>query len=169
MWYNYDINFRGARGLRQIGKFWTSNLLLFFFVFVKENWIYAMTRHHAESNIDILLTRNLPFDSGVRQWSHPLMMPLRCLCAKSSNRTRGQFEHDVTWFCFCFDFVHSLAWCCCCSIVCWRSGRGDLFKIGRPRSRGWKMVVHRWTRGMEGSWKLNSFHGRHMCIVPNIF
>ena len=29
-----------------------------------------MTRHHAESNINILLTRNLPIDSGARQWSH---------------------------------------------------------------------------------------------------
>ena len=34
--------------------------------FIKENWIYAMTRH-AEPNIDILLTSNLPFDTDVRQ------------------------------------------------------------------------------------------------------
>ena len=33
----------------------------------KENWICPMARHHAEANINILLTRNLPFDSGVRQ------------------------------------------------------------------------------------------------------
>ena len=38
-----------------------------FIFFIKENWICAMTRHHAEPNIDILLTRNLPFDSDVRQ------------------------------------------------------------------------------------------------------
>ena len=25
--------------------------------------------------------------------------------AKPKNRTRGQFECDLTWFCFCFDFV----------------------------------------------------------------
>ena len=31
----------------------------FLFCFVKENWIYAMTRHHAEPNINILLTKNL--------------------------------------------------------------------------------------------------------------
>ena len=37
--------------------------------FIKESWICAMTRHHAGSNINILLTRNLPFDSDVRQWS----------------------------------------------------------------------------------------------------
>ena len=33
------------------------------------------------------------------------MIPLHCLWAKSNNRTRGQFKCDVTWFCFCFDFV----------------------------------------------------------------
>ena len=48
------------------------------FFFVKENWICAMNRHHAESN-NILLTRNLSIDSGVRQQSHPIMMPLHCL------------------------------------------------------------------------------------------
>ena len=39
---------------------------LFFF---KENWICAVIRHHAEPNINILLTRNLklPFGSDVRQ------------------------------------------------------------------------------------------------------
>ena len=59
-----------------------------------------MTRHHAESN-NILLTRNLPFDSDFRQRSHSLMIPLPCSWAKS-NRMHGQFEYDVTWFCFCF-------------------------------------------------------------------
>ena len=94
--------------------FWTSN----FCFFIKENWIWAMTRHHANN---ILLTRNLPFDSDVRQWSHPLMIPLHCLWAKSNNRTRGQFEYDVTLFwVFLFDFVHSRARCGCCSIVCLR-------------------------------------------------
>ena len=38
-----------------------------FAFFIKENWICAMTRHHAEQNINMLLTRNLPFDFGVRQ------------------------------------------------------------------------------------------------------
>ena len=38
-----------------------------FFFFIKENLICAMTRHHAEPNINMLLTRNLPFDSDVRQ------------------------------------------------------------------------------------------------------
>ena len=44
--------------------FWTSNL--FFLIIIKENWICAMTRHHTESNI-ILLKRNHPTDSGVRE------------------------------------------------------------------------------------------------------
>ena len=64
-----------------------------------------MTRHH----VDMLLTRNLPFESEARQWTHPLMISLHCLWAKSNNRTRGQFEYDVTWFCFCFNFVRSHA------------------------------------------------------------
>ena len=38
-----------------------------FIFFIKENWICAMTRHQAEPNINILLTRNLPFDSDFRQ------------------------------------------------------------------------------------------------------
>ena len=37
-----------------------------FIFFIKENWIYAMARHHAELNINILLTRHFPFDSYVR-------------------------------------------------------------------------------------------------------
>ena len=38
-----------------------------FIFFTKENWICVMTRLHAEPNINILLTRNLPFESDVRQ------------------------------------------------------------------------------------------------------
>ena len=83
-----------------------------FIFFVTENWVCA------ESNINILLTRNLPIDSGVRQWSHPLMIPFHCLQAKSNYRMHGQFEWDVIWFCFYFEFVCSHAWCSCCSIVC---------------------------------------------------
>ena len=90
------------------------------FFFLKENWICEVTRHHAEPNINILLTRNLSFDSEVRQWRHPLMIPLHCLWTESNNRARGQFGCDVTWFCFCFDFVRSHARFSCCSIVCLR-------------------------------------------------
>ena len=73
--------------------------------------------HHAKPNINILLTRNIPFDSDVRQRSHPLMIPLHYLWAKSNNRTLGQFECDV-WLVFVFDFVRSHARWGCCSIVC---------------------------------------------------
>ena len=66
----------------------------------------------------ILSTRNLPIDSGARQWSHPLMIPLHCLWAKLNNRGGGQFEYNMAWFCFCFDFVYSQAQCGCYSIVC---------------------------------------------------
>ena len=66
------------------------------------NWISAMTRHHdAKPNTDILFTRNLPFDSDIKQWRHHLMIPL-----SAYNTTRGQFECDVTSFWFCFEFVH---------------------------------------------------------------
>ena len=106
--------------LSKVGDGWLSSVLdvqsLFF---IKENWICAMTRHHAEAN-NISLTRNLPFDSDVRHWSHPLIIPLYCLWAKLNNRTRGQSKCDVTWFCFCFDFVRSHARCGCCSRVCLR-------------------------------------------------
>ena len=87
-----------------------------FIFFIKENRIYATTRHHAESSINVLLTRTLPIDSDVRQSNHSLMIPLHSLWAKSNKRTRGQFECDVNWFCFCFDFVRSLARCGCCFI-----------------------------------------------------
>ena len=50
-------------GLGGYRVYWTSNL----YFFIKENWICVVTRHHAEPNINILLTRNVPFDSDVRQ------------------------------------------------------------------------------------------------------
>ena len=71
-----------------------------FTFFIKE--ICVLTRHHASN---ILLARNLPFDSDVRQWSHPLMILLHCLWTKSNNRTRRQFECEVTLFFFVFVFV----------------------------------------------------------------
>ena len=55
-----------------------------------------------ESNI-ILLERNLPIDSGVRQWSHSLMIPLNCLWAEWNNRMRGQL--NVTWLDFAFVLI----------------------------------------------------------------
>ena len=38
-----------------------------FSFFIKENWICAMTRNHAGPSIIILLTRDLPYESDVRQ------------------------------------------------------------------------------------------------------
>ena len=48
------------------------------------------------------------------------MIPLHCLWAKPNNKTRGQFEWDVTWFCFFFYFVRSHARGGCRYIVCLR-------------------------------------------------
>ena len=39
----------------------------YLFIFTKENWISDMTKYHPGPNIDVLLTRNLPFDSDIRQ------------------------------------------------------------------------------------------------------
>ena len=61
-----------------------------FFVIIKENWISAMIREPAKSN-NILLTRNLSIDPGVRQWICPFMIPLHCLWTKSNNRKIGIF------------------------------------------------------------------------------
>ena len=52
------------------------------------------------------------------------MIPLHCLWAESNNRTCGQFECDVTWFYFCFEFVCSHARCGCCSILFVGKGGG---------------------------------------------
>ena len=124
--------------------FWTS----------KENWIYPMTRHHAKPN-NILLTKNLPFDSNIRQWNHLLMIPLHCLWAESNNRRRGQFECRMTWFCFCFDFVRSHA---------------PLIRLFGLKSDVQSQVVGRILdvdgQGGGRSWKLDNSHGCHMCIIP---
>ena len=54
------------------------------------------------SNID---SRNI--ESRVKQWSHPLMIPLLYLRAKSNNRKSSQFECDVLGFIFVLNlFVH---------------------------------------------------------------
>ena len=108
----------------------------FLFFFIKENWIFVMTKHHDESKSNMLLTRNLPIDSDVRKRIHSLMISLHYLKAKSNDRMRVQFERGMTWFCFCFYFVRSHARCGCCSIVCWRGWSRRSFKIGRPMSRG---------------------------------
>ena len=97
---------------------------------------------------NILLTRNLPMDSGVRQWSHPSMIPLHCLWAKSNNRARGQFNVVGLGLIFVFIlFVHMHG----AVVIPQFVGEGVMvsFKIGWPRSRGWKNFRRRWTGGGE--------------------
>ena len=81
--------------------------------------------YHAEPNN--ILTRNLPFDSYFRQWSHPL----RCSWVKSKNRMPGQLECYVTWF--CFDFVRLHARCGFCSVVCLS------FQVVQIKQVDWKL------------------------------
>ena len=72
-----------------------ASILDVYFFIIKENWIWIMTRHHANN---ILLTRNLSFAfvSDSRQRSHPLLIPMHCLWAKSNNSLHVQFECEVT-------------------------------------------------------------------------
>ena len=61
----------------------------------------------AEPNIDILLTRNLPFDTDVRQGGHPLMIPLHfCGIKRTIERV---VNLNVMWLGFAFvliSFIH---------------------------------------------------------------
>ena len=88
--------------------------------------------------------KNLPVDSDVRQWSHPLMIPLYCLWVKPYNIMCGQFECGGTWFCFCFDFVRSHARCGC-SIVCLRCQVVQIkqvdFKVSNYRYKTFLVIV----------------------------
>ena len=132
------------------------------FFFIKENWLCTINRYHDEPNINILLTRNLS-DSYIRQWSHPLVIPLQFLWTKLNKRTRGQFECDMTLFCFCFDLF-------LCTVS---FGEGGLFEIGHPRPREWKKFRRRWTEGVGGleNWTILvdvifvSFHRRYTIQV----
>ena len=101
-------------GSRGSGVSKCSGRPIFIFFFIKENWICAVNRHHTEPNNNI--DNKSSFWLDVRQWSHPLMIPLHCLWANSSNSMRGQL--NVTCLFFCFDFVCSL--CGCCSLICLR-------------------------------------------------
>ena len=128
----------------------TSNHFFFFFFFefsTKENWICTMNRHHAEPNINILFTKKFPFDSDFIHRSHPLMISLHWLWAKSNNRIRDQFEYDVTSFLLLFWFRSFT----CTVLLLSRSllkSVGGSFEIGCPRLRAWKKFGRRWKRGM---------------------
>ena len=75
------------------------------YFFVDENWICAMIRHHAEPNINILLTRNFPFDSDVSEaipsWHHAIFCGL--------NRTIERVVNlNATWLGFVFVLISFL-------------------------------------------------------------
>ena len=67
MWYTYEVHFEGGGG-KEKNEIWSdvgewevsecSGRPIFFFINIKEKWVCAMSRHHAEPNINILLTRN---------------------------------------------------------------------------------------------------------------
>ena len=71
-----------------------------FIFFIKENWICAMNRHD-EPKINILLTRNLPFDSDVRQWSHNTFVKILSVFLLFSRRPIFIFFFFVkeNWIC----------------------------------------------------------------------
>ena len=87
--------------------------------FMKEGWICAIKRYHIKPNVDIILTRNLPFGSDITQWSYPLVILLHCLRA-------------VTWLGFVFLF-------CICSFACVvQLLFHSLFAFSRcPHKTGW--------------------------------
>ena len=96
-----------------------SSLVIVLTLFLLFGWFEPQCSYKVCSyKKSVLLTRNLPFDSSdARRWSHPLMIPLHCLWANSNDRMCGQFECDVTCFCFCFDLVRSHALRGRCSYV----------------------------------------------------
>ena len=131
-----------------------------------------MTRHRAESNINVLLTRNVPFDTSVRQWSQAssfIMIPLYCLLAKLKNQNVWSIWmwRDVVlflfWFCS-FTCTVRLLFHSLLARVVEGEGGGSWFKIGRPRSRGWRKFGGRWTEN-RGFWKSDTFLGRHKYML----
>ena len=122
--------------------FRTSNL----YFFIKENWICAMTRYYAEPNINLLFTRNLRIDSGVRKWSHPLTIPFTvCGLYRTIQRV---VNLNMTWLGFVFVLVLSVHMhrAVLFYSLLERLWQGP-FKTERPRSRGWTNFGRRWTMG----------------------
>ena len=108
------------------------------------------------------MTRNLPTDPAGRQWSHPLMILLHCLWAKLNNKRHDQFECDTTWFCFYFDYC---LFTCTVQLLFHSSleiMQGVCLKLDVKGQESEKMLDLE--RGW-GSWKLDNFHGHHMCIA----
>ena len=105
-----------GRGVRECFR---CPILIFF---IKKNWIWAMTKHHAQSNINILLTRNL-LHFTLTLDSEAILYSYHCIVC-GINRTMDRVvSFNVTWLSFVFVlilFVHNTR-CGCCSIACLRS------------------------------------------------
>ena len=79
--YAYDVHFEGTCGeggdknemLWGVDK--CSGCPVFIFLLKK---IGFPLWPDVEPNVNVLLTKSLPFDSDVREWSHLLMIPLYC-------------------------------------------------------------------------------------------
>ena len=67
------------------------------FLFIKENWICTMTRHLAEPDINKLLTRNLLFDSDVRQWNCCILCGLNRTIERVVNLNAKWLRFVLLW------------------------------------------------------------------------
>ena len=89
--YKWDAIGRRGWGLASVSD-------VRYFFFIKESWIYAMTRHHAEPNININFGKNSDSDFRLKPSFNNTVIPLRCLWAKLNNRARGKIECNMAWF-----------------------------------------------------------------------
>ena len=128
-----DVGSRERGGERRVRSVLDVQSLLFL---IKENWF---TRYHAESNINILLIKSLPFDSGVRQWSYLLMILLHCIITRLNQTIERVVNLNVTWLGFIFVLFRSFT---CMVQLLFHS-----------------LLERVWGRG---SWKLDTFQARHM-------
>ena len=84
-----------------------------------------------------------------------LMIPLNCLWGKSNNRTRGQFECNVTWFCFVLFFIFYFFFYMHGAVVIpyfvGEDQGGGFLKLYVQVPRGWKNFARTWTGGWESS------------------
>ena len=98
--------------LRGSQVFWTSNRSIF--------WL---KKTGFEPWPDIMLI--------ICYWQEIFLLPLtsdsetilwlyQCLVCGLNRTIEHVVNLNVTWLCFCFDFVHSHVQCCCCSKVCLR-------------------------------------------------
>ena len=70
-----------------------------FIFFIDKNWIWTMTRDHSNN---ILLTRNLPFDSDVGE---AILYLYHCIVCGLNRTIERVVNLNVTWLCFCFVFA----------------------------------------------------------------